>query len=139
MSVIKQRFWTFISPPKVTQLNFFLFQDKAELITLQTRLLAEAQSDVRSNLITVFGNPEQITTVGEEQLLDALDSKYDTLRDKLLSEALMKEMGAAEWQALSEQERQAKLVKMKLEERRLRREGKMNCSIKVLLLRHTSV
>lgn len=73
--------------------------------------------------MTVFGTPEQITNVGEEQLLEALDSKYDTLRDKLLSEALMKEMGAAEWQALSEQERQARLVKMKLEEKRLRREG----------------
>ena len=74
--------------------------------------------------MTVFATPEQITSVGEEQLVDALDSKYDTLRDKLLSEALMKEMGAAEWQALSEQERQAKLVKMKVEERRLRKEGK---------------
>ena len=86
-------------------------------------MLADAESDVRTNLMTVFGTAEQITCVGEEQLLDALDSKYDTLRDKLLSEALMKEMGAAEWQALSEQERQARLVKMKLEERRLRREG----------------
>ena len=74
--------------------------------------------------MTVFATPEQITSVGEEQLVDALDSKYDTLRDKLLSEALMKEMGAAEWQALTEQERQARLVKMKVEERRLRKEGK---------------
>ena len=74
--------------------------------------------------MTVFATPEQITSVGEEQLVDALDSKYDTLRDKLLSEAMMKEMGAAEWQALSEQERQARLVKMKVKERRLRKEGK---------------
>jgi hypothetical protein len=81
--------------------------------------------------MTVFGTPEQITSVGEGQLLDALDSKYDTLRDKLLSEALMREIGAAEWQALSEQERQARLVKMKLEERRLRREGK-DCFIHIL-------
>ena len=85
--------------------------------------------------MTVFGTPEQITNVGEEQLLDALDSKYDTLRDKLLSEALMKEMGAVEWQALSEQERQARLVKMKLEERRLRREGNdlLSCSFRLNL------
>ena len=101
-------------------------KDKKELVALQSRLLADADSEVRTNLMTVFGTPEQITNVGEEQLLDALDSKYDTLRDKLLSEALMKEMGAAEWQALSEQERQARLVKMKLEERRLRREGKFD-------------
>lgn len=73
--------------------------------------------------MVVFGMPEKITSVGEEQLVDALDSKYDTLRDKLLSEVLIKQMGAAEWQALSEQERQARLVEMKLEERKLRKAG----------------
>ena len=93
------------------------------MVGLQNRLLAEANSVTRSNIMTVFSTAEQVTSVGEEQLLDALDAKYDVLRDKLLSEALMKEMGAAEWQALSEQERQARLVKMKLEERRLRKEG----------------
>ena len=35
-------------------------------------------------------------------------------------------LGDAEWAALSEQERQKRLVKLKLEERRLRKEGQMD-------------
>jgi len=35
-------------------------------------------------------------------------------------------LGDAEWAALSERERQQKLMKLKLEERRLRQEGKMD-------------
>ena len=36
----------------------------------------------------------------------------------------MSQMGEAEWAALSERERQQKLIKLKLEEKRLRREGR---------------
>ena len=35
-------------------------------------------------------------------------------------------LGDAEWAALSEQERQKRLVKLKLEERRLRKEGQLD-------------
>ena len=38
----------------------------------------------------------------------------------------MKQSGEAEWAALSERERQARLLKLKREEKRLRREGKMD-------------
>lgn len=36
----------------------------------------------------------------------------------------MKQIGAEEWTRLTEKERQARLVKLKLQERRLRQEGK---------------
>lgn len=62
----------------------------------------------------------------EEELVEALEQKYDALKDKLLTEVLMKQMGDAEWTALSERERQAKLLKLKLQERRLRQEGKLD-------------
>ena len=62
----------------------------------------------------------------EQELVEALEQKYDALKDKLLTEALMKQMGAAEWAALSERERQAKLLKLKLQERKLRQEGKID-------------
>ena len=62
----------------------------------------------------------------EEELVEALEQKYDAMKDKLLTEALMKQMGASEWAALSERERQAKLLKLKLQERRLRQEGKLD-------------
>ena len=36
----------------------------------------------------------------------------------------MKQVGEADWARLSERERQAKLMKLKLQERKLRQEGK---------------
>ena len=62
----------------------------------------------------------------EQELVEALEQKYDAMKDKLLTEALMKQMGEAEWAALSERERQAKLLKLRLQERKLRQEGKID-------------
>ncbi|RUS75677.1 hypothetical protein EGW08_016571 [Elysia chlorotica] len=61
---------------------------------------------------------------GEKTVVHALEKKYDAMRDKLLIEALMQEMGEAEWSRLSDLERQRKLVELKMRERRLRREGR---------------
>ena len=62
----------------------------------------------------------------EDELLKALEDKYDALRDKLLLEALEKQVGTAEWARLSEQERQARMAKLKLQERRLRQQGRFD-------------
>ena len=66
----------------------------------------------------------------DDALLSALDEKYDALRDKLLLEALMAQLGEAEWGQLSEQERQRRLMLLKLKEKRLRRDGE--CFIRIL-------
>ena len=66
------------------------------------------------------------TASQEDELLKALEDKYDTLRDKLLLEALEKQVGEAEWARLSEQERQTRLAKLKLQERRLRQQGRFD-------------
>lgn len=68
----------------------------------------------------------------EEELVEALEQKYDAIKDKLLTEALMKQMGDAQWAALSERERQAKLLKLKLQERKLRQEGKLDEASRLL-------
>lgn len=62
----------------------------------------------------------------DEQLLGALEEKYDALKDKLIAESLMYELGTAEWGKLSERERQAKILKIRLQEKRLRQEGKID-------------
>lgn len=72
----------------------------------------------------LLGTEENVSQ--EDELLQALEEKYDTLRDKLLLEALEKQMGAAEWAHLSERERQAQLAKLKLQERRLRQQGRFD-------------
>ena len=71
---------------------------------------------------------QRVSTVAptEEELVEALEEKYDALKDKLLAESLMKQVGDAEWAALSERERQIRLVKLKLQEKKLREEGRIN-------------
>jgi len=54
------------------------------------------------------------------------DEKYDALKDKLLFDALMKQMGEADWLRLSEKERQQKLMELKKRARELQREGTGN-------------
>ncbi|XP_078676996.1 uncharacterized protein LOC144913832 [Branchiostoma floridae x Branchiostoma belcheri] len=84
-------------------------------------LLKQGRSE---NVSVVVLAAEVTKEAGQEELMDALEGKYDALRDKLIAEALAKQMGEAEWALLSEQERQARLIKMKLEQRRLRQEGR---------------
>ena len=45
------------------------------------------------------------------------------MKDKLILEALEKQQGAAQWQQMNEKERQKQLLKVKLEEKRLKKEG----------------
>ena len=47
-------------------------------------------------------------------------------------QALMRQAGEAEWAALTEKERQRRLVRLRLEERRLRREGKYDTATALL-------
>ena len=73
------------------------------------------------------GVQRAITTgPSEEELVEALEEKYDALKDKLMAEALMKQMGDAQWATLSERERQTRLVKLKLQEKKLREEGRLD-------------
>ena len=53
----------------------------------------------------------------------ALEEKYDALKDQLLLEALMKQAGELEWKNLTERQRQLRLAELKKKERQLRREG----------------
>ncbi|GFS04525.1 trichohyalin-like [Elysia marginata] len=62
----------------------------------------------------------------EKTVIKALEKKFDAMKDKLLIEALIREMGEADWSRLSDLERQKKLLELKMRERRLRREGKMD-------------
>ena len=55
----------------------------------------------------------------------ALDKKYDTLREKVLKVALIQKVGQEAWDAMSEEERHKMLLELKQRERRLRADGKM--------------
>ncbi|PFX16028.1 hypothetical protein AWC38_SpisGene19720 [Stylophora pistillata] len=99
-------------------------ETQAELSALKDEHEQERKDEVVENVATVL--LEYDGTGSDKDLISALDQKYDTLKDKLLLEALKKQLGDAEWAQLSEQERQKRLVKLKLEERRLRKEGQLD-------------
>eukprot|EP00057_Strongylocentrotus_purpuratus_P011445 XP_011665919.1 PREDICTED: trichohyalin isoform X2 [Strongylocentrotus purpuratus] len=93
---------------------------------LQKESLEAIRLEKHENVAVVITSTDLGTQADESQLVEALEAKYDALKDKLLADALMKQMGEGEWARLSEKERQLRLMKLKLEERRLRQEGKMD-------------
>ena len=103
----------------------FFFQDVQELFRLLQQEHTSWQEELLDGIAAVLLGTED-NVAQEDELLKALEEKYDALRDKLLLEALEKQMGVAEWARLSEQERQARLAKMKLQERRLRQQGRFD-------------
>ena len=107
--------WGFIS----------LLQDMQELSRLRLQEHTSWQEETLDGLSAILLGAED-NAFQEDELLKALEDKYDTLRDKLLLEALEKQVGAADWARLSEQERQARMAKLKLQERRLRQQGRFD-------------
>ena len=94
-----------------------------ELIELQKKQFYSYENDEFPKMAAVLMREEYVNEANEEQLIQALEDKYDALRDKMIADSLMKQYGEAEWKALSEKERMAQLAKMKLEAKKLRREG----------------
>ncbi|XP_033746567.1 trichohyalin-like isoform X2 [Pecten maximus] len=97
-----------------------------ELNTLQSDVMQSRKVNAAENVAVVVFSPESTDGSTDTELIEALDGKFDALRDKLLAEALMKQLGEAEWKLLSEKERQKKLMELKLKERQLRRDGKFD-------------
>ncbi|XP_038068700.1 trichohyalin-like isoform X2 [Patiria miniata] len=99
-------------------------KDLKSLVHVQQQNIADQKNERNENVAGVLMTADLSKKAGEEELVDALQGKYDALRDKILTEALMKQIGEAEWAQLSEKERQVRLIKLRLEERRLRQAGK---------------
>ncbi|XP_060082221.1 trichohyalin-like [Ylistrum balloti] len=114
-----------------------LFQQMAdmtweELNTLQSDVIQSRRVNAAENVAVVVFSPESTDGSSDTELLEALDGKFDALRDKLLAEALIKQLGEADWKLMSEKERQKKLMELKLKERQLRRDGKFDELARIL-------
>ena len=68
-------------------------QDEEELIQLQVKVLYEKKYQRSDNVASVVLGYEIVKRAGDRELMAALESKYDALRDKLLVEALMGQVG----------------------------------------------
>lgn len=69
----------------------FALQSQAELSALKQKQEQERNDEVLENVATVL--LEYDGTGSDKELVKALDQKYDALKDKLLLEALKKQLG----------------------------------------------
>ncbi|ESO89984.1 hypothetical protein LOTGIDRAFT_164683 [Lottia gigantea] len=111
-----------------------------EITWLKEKITEAKQGGNHDNVgIILFlgqGQPVEETNKDEHLVIAALEKKYDVMRDKLIVEALMREIGQAEWSRLSQLQKQKQVIQIKLENRRLRREGKMVEEISDLIKEH---
>ncbi|XP_047146715.1 trichohyalin isoform X1 [Hydra vulgaris] len=101
-----------------------------DLLILRNKYIEEQNQCTASNISKVI-----FTLIGgekEEELLKAVDKKYDILMDKLTLEALQKQMGNAAWLQLSEKERQAKMMRLRLQQKQLLKDGKFDEAARLL-------
>jgi len=59
--------------------------------------------------------------------------RYDALKDKLLRDALVQQVGVTEWAALSENDRFTRLAQLKLKVQALQKEGTAHVFVSTLL------
>ena len=100
---------------------------------LQENLFQSRKDGSHENVATVVTQAEIWGTASERELSQALHYKYDALKDKLLRDALVTQVGVTEWAALSESDRFTKLAQMKLKVQALQREGSTHVTC---VLRH---
>ena len=79
--------WVFL----VANLLSFALQSQEELSALKQKQEQERKDEVLENVATVL--LEYDGTGSDQELVKALDQKYDALKDKLLLEALKKQLG----------------------------------------------
>ncbi|XP_060592636.1 LOW QUALITY PROTEIN: trichohyalin-like, partial [Ruditapes philippinarum] len=92
----------------------------------EKRIQEETKSNMADNIALVVLSPDPTDGTTDDEVIDALKSKYEALKDKLLAEALLKELGESEWNRLSDTERQKRIFKLKKKERQLRKAGKID-------------
>lgn len=119
-------YWT----ARITLFDCLIYKDNERILEMQSREVKLRESKRFSNIPAVLAIPEDIKSVDADVLVEALENKYDTLKDKLILDALEKQMGAADWAQMNERERQQELMKIKLQEKRLKQEGLLrNCCV----------
>ncbi|KAL4226590.1 hypothetical protein ACF0H5_014574 [Mactra antiquata] len=92
----------------------------------EKKVLADIKSNMADNIVKVVLYSDATDGTTDTEVIEALEAKYDALKDKLLAKALLKELGENEWNRLSEKERQRKIFQLKMKERQLRKAGRID-------------
>ena len=98
-------------------------QDETALVQVQENILQSRKEGSHENLAKVVTQEETWGNADERDLSQALEYKFDALKDSLLRDALAQQLGVAEWAALSESDRNYKVAQMKLKVQAMQREG----------------
>lgn len=72
--------------------QFHIFQSEDEISNFQNKILQDRKATMADNISLVVFSPEKSDGTTESDLIEALRGKYDALKDKLMAEALMKEV-----------------------------------------------
>ncbi len=67
-------------------------QDLTSLARLQQQNITEKKFGKNENVAVVVTTPDVSTKANDDDLVEALENKFDALRDKLLAEALVKQV-----------------------------------------------
>ncbi|WAR25161.1 hypothetical protein MAR_010865 [Mya arenaria] len=92
-----------------------------DIMSEARKIEQDTRSNISDNIAWVVLNPDPRDSSSHDDIIEALEGKYDALKDKLLAEALIKELGESEWNRMSEKERQRRIFQLKLKERQLRK------------------
>lgn len=100
-----------------------VLQDKTALVQLQENILQSRKEGSHENVTKVVTQEETWGNADERDLSQALEYKFDALKDSLLRDALAQQLGVTEWAALSESDRNYKVAQTKLKVLAMQREG----------------
>ena len=96
---------------------------KEQLINEQKHEMEVRETGKWPNITITISAPEDTAHADDDELVDALRSKYDTLKEKLIYEALERNLGSEEWNKLTDEEKYEKMMEIKLKIQKLQEEG----------------
>ena len=74
-----------------------ILQDLSALAKIQQVNIFDRKFGKNENVAVVVTTADVSTKAGDDELVEALENKYDTLRDKVLAESLMKQVSHGSW------------------------------------------
>ena len=97
---------------------------------LRAKQIEARQDRIAANVVNVVTKYEG--AADDDHILDALEKKYNSLKDKLLLESLISQIGTDKWMILATKDKQQRLVQLKFELKKFLREGRYDDAAEIL-------
>ena len=93
------------------------------MIEQQKREIEANETARWPNIVITISAPEDTTNASSDQFEDAIESRYDAVKEKLIYEAVERSVGVEGWMDLSDEDAYAKMMEIKLKIENLKKEG----------------